>query len=174
MVSAIIYNSQTGSCKRYAQNLSAALHLPVYPQSACPARPGAEVIFVSWALAGKAVGLKHILADYDLAGLVQVGMSPVYPGSEAAVRKANSLGAGIKVFCRQGAFHMDKLPLPFKLIMKLKCREIAGKLAKKAQLSEAEQALYRMASTGEGEPPTWDVADIASAFRVPGGGLVQE
>lgn len=174
MISAIVYHSQTGSCERYAKMLSAALHLPLFSDKSFPGRSDGEVIFVTWALAGKAAGLKKLREKCRLAALVQVGMSPVYPGAADKVRAANGLGSDVKVFVRQGAFHMSRLPLPFRLIMKLKCKEIAGKLAKKDRLNEAEQALYKMAVSGEGEPPVWTVSDIVEVLRVPGGGLSQK
>lgn len=174
MISAIVYHSQTGSCERYAKMLSAALHLPLFSDKSFPGRTDGEVIFVSWALAGKASGLKKMQEKCRLAALVLVGMSPVYPGAADRAREANGLGSDVKVFVRQGAFHMQKLPLPFRLIMKLKCREIAGRLKKKDRLNEAERALYKMATTGEGEPPVWTVSDIVEALRVPGGGLSQK
>ena len=89
-------------------------------------------------------------------------------------KAANGLSPSFPLFVRQGAFHMSRLPAPMRFVMKLKCREIAARLErKKPNLSPAEQALYTMVTTGEGEPPTWDVSDIARAFTPDGGGLHQ-
>ena len=174
MASSIVYRSKTGSCKRYAELLSAALHLPAYPDGKAPLRSGGEVIYVSWALAGKAVGLKKALKNYDLAGVVLVGMSPVYPDSVEKARAANGLGDWMPFFVLQGGFDMARLSGPMKLIMKVKCREIAAGLErKKDQLSPAEQALYTMAATGRGEPPVWDASEIVRHYLPDGGGLHQ-
>lgn len=173
MLSAILYQSQTGSCERYARMLSAALHLPLYPADQCPARQDGEVLFVTWVMAGKAVGLKKLQKRFRLGGLVQVGMSPVYPGMADKARAANGLDSSLPVFCRQGGFHMNRLPLPQQLAMRAMNKTIAGKLSKKSALDEAEKALYGMARTGDGEPPVWDVSDIAAYYTVPGGGLKQ-
>ena len=174
MIAAIVYHSKTGSCERYAKELSRTLHLPAYADGKAPTRADGQIIYVSWALAGKLVGLKKAMQRYDVAGAVLVGMSPVYPNSVENAKAANGLSPSFPLFVRQGAFHMSRLPAPMRFVMKLKCREIAARLErKKPNLSPAEQALYTMVTTGEGEPPTWDVSDIARAFTPDGGGLHQ-
>ena len=174
MVASIVYHSKTGSCERYAKELSRALHLPAYELGKAPTRADGQVIYIGWAMAGKLVGLKKAMQQYDVAGAVLVGMSPVYPGSVENAKNANGLSPSFPLFVRQGGFHMNRLSGPMKLIMKLKCREIATRLApKKGSFTPAEQALYTMATTGEGEPPAWDVSDIALFFNPDGGGLHQ-
>ena len=64
------------------------------------------------------------------------------------------------MFCLQGAFDLNKLPLPFKLIMKIKCKDIVSRLEAKGTLNEQEKALYTMASTGSGQPASWNVDEI--------------
>lgn len=161
MISAIIYNSITGSCERYAREMSRKLAIPCVSTKNLKLPKGVEVIYVGWALAGKVVGLSKVQKDYTVKAVVQVGMSPVYPGAEETCAKKNGL-AGTKVFVKQGRFDINKLPLPFKLIMKAKCKEIAAKLQAKGNLNEAEQATLQMASTGKGEPPCWDAADVVA------------
>ena len=48
------------------------------------------------------------------------------------------------VFYLQGGFDINKLKGPMKLIMKMKCKEIAGRLSVRAELSPAEQATLDM------------------------------
>lgn len=165
MFNAIIYNSCTGSCKRYAEMLSAQLHIPAYPLGKEPTRPGSNVIFVGWVFAGKVAGYKKAAKKFDVGAVVSVGMSPVGSKSEALARKNNSFGYGMKVFCRQGAFNINKLPLPLKLIMQVKNKEIAARFEGRTDLSPAEKATYTMASTGVGEPPCWCVDDIVESCK---------
>ncbi len=161
MISAIIYSSTTGSCEFLAREMSRKLAIPCYSVKGLKLPKGMEVIYVGWALAGKVVGLSKIRKDYRVKAVVQVGMSPVYPSSVETCVRQNDL-AGVKVFVKQGRFDIDRLPLPFKLIMKVKCKEIASKLAAKGNLTEAEQATLKMAQTGKGEPPCWDVEDVVA------------
>lgn len=161
MISAIIYRSTTGSCEFYAREMSRKLAIPCIDAKNLKLPKGMEVIYVGWALAGKVVGLSKIQKDYDVKAVVQVGMSAVYPGAEEKCAKQNGL-AGTKVFVKQGRFDINRLPLPFKLIMKAKCKEIAERLEAKGNLNEAEQATLKMAKTGKGEPPCWDVEDVVA------------
>lgn len=162
MISAVVYNSCTGSCKKYAELLSAAIHVPAMPLKSAKVRDCGSVIYVSWIFAGKVCGLDKAVKQFDVAAVVQVGMSAVSAESESFCRKNNAIPAGAAVFCRQGGFNINKLPLPLKLVMKLKCREIVARLEKKGQLTEQENATLIMASTGVGEPPRWDVDDIVA------------
>ena len=161
MISAIIYSSTTGSCEFYAREMSRKLAIPCYSVKNLKLPKGMEVIYVGWAMAGKIVGLSKVRKDYAVKAVVQVGMSPVYPTSADAASKQNDL-SGVKVFVKQGRFDINRLPLPFKLIMKVKCKEIAGRMEAKGNLNEAEQALLKMAKTGKGEPPCWDVEDVVA------------
>lgn len=160
MISAIVYNSCTGSCKKYAELLSARIHAPAMPLESAYVRDGGKIIYVSWIFAGKVCGLEKAARRFNVAAVVQVGMGAVYDKSETVCREKNSIPRGAAVFCRQGGFNLNKLPLPFKLIMKLKCKAIAERLESKGQLNEQEQATLTMASTGVGGPAHWDVDDI--------------
>ncbi len=44
--------------------------------------------------------------------------------------------------------------------MKIKNKEIAARFEGKTELSDAQKATFKMASTGVGEPPCWCVDDI--------------
>lgn len=162
MPSAIVYQSLTGSCKRYAELLSARLHIPCHPVGKYKAREGAEVIFVGWAFAGKAVGYAKANEKYNIAAVVLVGMGAVNEGSADFGREANNVPDNVAFFCVQGGFHLQKLPFPYRLIMKIKCKDIVKRLEAKETLSEQDMATYKMASTGDGEPASWDIDEIVS------------
>ena len=44
--------------------------------------------------------------------------------------------------------------------MKIKCKDIVSRLEAKGTLNEQEKALYTMASTGSGQPASWNVDEI--------------
>lgn len=161
MFSAIIYNSLTGSGEKYAKLLSAALHIPAKPMGDY-VRPDGQVIYIGWTFAGKIVGYKKTTAKYDVGAVVQVGMAGGGENSAEVAAAQNKIPSCVKVFSVQGGFYMDKLPLPLRLIMKLKNKQIAEGLKKKPSLSDREQALLTMASTGTGEPAGWDVDEIVA------------
>lgn len=160
MFNAIVYNSCTGSCQRYAEMLSAQLHIPAYKLGKEYIKDSDRIIYVGWLFAGKIMGYDKAAKKYDIGAVVQVGMSPVSAKSEATAREKNTISADVPVFTRQGGFDLNKLPLPFKLIMKIKNKEIAARFEGKSNLSEQEKATYKMAATGAGEPACWCVCDI--------------
>lgn len=160
MVSAIVYSSKTGSCKRYAEMLSAALHVPAMTIEKAPVRNDGEVIYVGWAMAGKVVGYEKTAKKMNVTALVQVGMSPVTEKLLGEVREKNAVPDGVQVFAKQGAFDMKKLPIPYRIIMKAINKKIATGLSKKAERTAEEEATYQMALNGAGQPAAWDVSDI--------------
>lgn len=169
MISAIIYSSTTGSCKKYAEKLSAALHVPAFDAKKVYTPKGREVIYVGWLFAGKVVGLEKAMKDYDVAAVVQVGMSVSGPEANAACREKNALDASVEVFSLQGRFNLNGLPLPLKLIMKIKNKDIVKRLnavAAKGALTPAQQATLKMAETGYGEPATWDGVQVVIDWAI--------
>ncbi len=165
MISAIVYSSQTGSCQKYAELLSAALHVPAMPLDKAKVRSDGQVIYIGWLFAGKIVGYNKAVKKFNIAAVVQVGMASVGPASAEICRETNNVPDDTAVFCRQGRFDMNGLPLLFRLIMKVKNKDIVARLEKKGELDEQDQALYMMASSGFGEPASWDVQDIVNWAR---------
>lgn len=168
MISAIIYSSTTGSCKKYAEKMSAALHIPAFDAKKVYTPKGREVIYVGWLFAGKVVGLDKAMKEYDVVAVVQVGMGD-NSAAEAACREKNGLASGVAVFSLQGRFDLNGLPLPLRLIMKIKNKDIAKRLnakAAKTALTPAEKACLKMAETGKGEPATWDGAQTVIDWAI--------
>lgn len=127
MFSAIVYKSTTGSCKKYADLLSARLHIPAFPLGKEYIPADTKIIYVGWLFAGKIMGYDKAAKKYDIGAVVQVGMSPVSAKSEEVCREKNAVCADVPVFTRQGAFNINKLPPHFRFIMKIKNKEIAAR-----------------------------------------------
>jgi len=161
MISAVVYNSLTGSCEKYAQLISAALHVPAIPMGG-HVRSGGKVIYIGWARAGSIYGYDKAAKNYDIAAAVLVSMSPAGEKNIEAARKAGNIPQEVKVFNVQGAFHMKKLPAPYRLVMKLINKQIEKRISSLPSPSEAELATLRMAQSGEGEPAQWNIDDIVA------------
>ena len=71
-------------------------------------------------------------------------MSPPSPELAEGLRAAMKIPEGVPVFYLQGGFDINRLSLPLKLIMKVKCRQIAARLRAKGELTEAEQLTLEM------------------------------
>mgnify|MGYP002624811313 CR=1 FL=1 len=164
MIDAIVYNSETGSCEKYARLISEATGVPVYSYSQAKALNAKKVMYISWLTAGKVNGLAKAQQELPLAAIVQVGITPVDASTEAKTRKANKIPANTAVFCKQGGLHMSNLAAPYKAAMTLVNKAVYAKLKKKDRdsLDEQERALYGMVTTGEGEPANWDVSDVVA------------
>lgn len=165
MITAIVYNSETGSCERYARELSRALHIPCEPLHKNHVRSDGKVIYVSWVMAGKVVGYPKAAKTLDIAAVVAVGMSPVTEKLTAASREKNQIPFGTEFFLLQGGFNINKLNLPMKAAMTVMDKKIArGLKAKQAQkpLTDQEEATLNMAVNGQGEPAAWDCSEVIS------------
>ena len=106
---------------------------------------------------------------YDVCCVVSVGMGDPAVNPAEVCRKKNGLGSDIAVFPLQGRFDLKRLPLPYRLIMKIKIKDIAKRLnakAAKTTLTAGEQACLTMATLGHGEPATWDGIKDAIAWDV--------
>ena len=94
-----------------------------------------------------------------MGGVGSVGMGAPAANAEEVCRKTNGLGTDIAGVPLQGRFDLERLPLPYRLIMKVKIKDIAKRLPAKAAkptLTPAAQACLTMATVGRGEPATWD------------------
>ena len=147
MITAIIYNSGTGSCERYARELSRQLHIPCEPLHKHHVRTDGKVIYVGWVMAGSVVGYAKAAQTLDIAAVVAVGMSPVTPALVAKSREANKIPAGVEFFL----LLMDK-----KIVRGLRAKEA------KAPLNAQEQATLNMALNGDGEPASWDCSEVVA------------
>ena len=145
----IVYKSNTGYTEQYAKLLGKALEMPSYELSNVPeCHKGAEVIYLGWLFAGTIVGYKKCARKYKVRCVAGVGMSPPTPELAEGLRATMKIPSAVPVFYLQGGFDITKLKGPMKLIMKVKCREIAGRLTAKPELNAAEQATYEMTQHG--------------------------
>ena len=167
MINAIVYSSCTGSCKKYAQMMSEATDLPAYSLKEFRQQKNKRpIVYVGWLFGGMIMGLSKARLAGRVKAVCQVGMGPETPALEGIARKKNCIPfKKTPVFYFQGAFNINKLPLPLRLIMKKKTVEIAEGLERKGSLSEQEKATLAMAKNGVGDPAAWDISKFAAWFN---------
>lgn len=143
-VSAIVYTSNTGFTRRYAQLLSRAAALPAYDLagSALPA-DGAPVVYLGWLCAGGIKGLGKARKRFQVKAVCAVGMSPENDLKALAERN----GVECPLFCAQGGYAPEKLKGMDKLVMSVVTRLIASTQAKKVKTPE-ERAQLEQIRTG--------------------------
>ena len=106
----IVYHSDTGFTREYAQLLARAEKLREYSlsEAAGQLRPGSRVFFLGPLMGGAIKGLKEARKRYDLVGACGVGMSPPAPEILEALKKNNATG-DLPLFYLQGGWAPDRV-----------------------------------------------------------------
>ena len=73
---AIVYTSNTGSTAKYAKLLSHQICVPSYSmaEAKTKVKPGAEIIYMGWIMAGKIKGYPEAARKYNIKAVCGVGM----------------------------------------------------------------------------------------------------
>lgn len=160
MKTIVIYNSQTGFTKRYAEWIAEETGADCLALSSAKKMDLAAyeaIIFGGWACAG---GISKIgwfkgntdkWADKKLIAFC-VGASPIdNPEIDIALKRNfnESEQEKIKTFYCPGGFNYEKMPLPSKLMMKMFIKTLKAKKDK----TEAEQRMIKMISS------SYDISD---------------
>ena len=162
----IVYSSNTGFTEQYAKLLGRALDMPSYKLGNVPAcHKGAEAIYLGWLFAGKIVGYRKCAKKYNISCAVGVGMSPPSPELAEGLRATEKIPAGTPVFYLQGGFDITKLKGPMKLVMKVKCKEIAARLNAKGELTQAERATLEMTQGAASAVDGANLAEIIALYK---------
>ena len=122
MIKAIIYTSNAGHTKRYAEMSAEKLGIPAYSlkEAKKQVRKKSDVIYMTWIKKGKLVDLNKARSKYNLKAICGVGMSGPGKGTTAALQAKNKINAlKEKVFYMQGGFDMTKLTGANQIMMNL-------------------------------------------------------
>lgn len=146
---AIVYTTQTGSTKRYAQMISEGTGLPVYSfkDSKKNVPVGADIVYLGWINAGKIQGYRKASKRYKIRAACGVGMSKTGTMTEN-VRKRTRIAESVPLFTLQGNFNIDKLHGFYRLIMALMAKAIKNDLENKKDLSLEEADIADMVIHG--------------------------
>lgn len=160
MKTIVIYNSQTGFTKRYAEWIAEAAGADCLELSAAKKKDLAAydaIIFGGWACAGNISKLSWFKGNIDRwAGkkLIAfcVGASPIdNPEIDIALKRTlnESEHKKVKIFYCPGGLNYEKMSTPSKLMMKM----FVKKLKAQKNKTEAEQIMVKMISS------SYDISD---------------
>lgn len=160
MKTIVIYNSQTGFTKRYAEWIAEAMGADCFELSAAKKKDLAAydaIIFGSWACAGGISKLGWFKGNVDRwrdKKLIAfcVGASPIdSPEIDPALKRnfTESEREKISVFYCPGGLNYEKMPAPSKLMMKMLLITLKAKKGK----TEADQEMIKMISA------SYDISD---------------
>lgn len=160
MKTIVIYNSQTGFTKRYAEWIAEAARADCLELSVAKKKDLTSyeaIIFGSWACAGSISKISWFKgninkwADKKLIAFC-VGASPIdSPEIETALKKIfnESERKKAKIFYCPGGFNYEKMPVPSKLMMKMFIKTLKAKKDK----TEEDEIMIKMISS------SYDISD---------------
>lgn len=160
MKTIVIYNSQTGFTKRYAEWIAEATGADCLELSAAKKKDLAAydaIVFGGWACAGnisKLSWFKGNIDRWDGKKLIAfcVGASPIdNPEIDIALKRNlnESEHKKVKIFYCPGGLNYEKMSTPSKLMMKM----FVKKLKTQKNKTEAEQIMVKMISS------SYDISD---------------
>jgi hypothetical protein len=118
MIRAIVYKSNTGFTKKYAELLSAETGLPYYALSENRVKSGEPVIFMGWISAGKIKGYSKALKKYDVRAVAGVGLRAQDSAALNELITQNKI-SDVPAFYLRGGLDMNRLRGMNKFLLKM-------------------------------------------------------
>lgn len=163
---AIVYESNTGFTKKYAELLSKETGLAAYERKEAGAKlkKGTEVIYMGWLMAGSVKGYKQASKKYRVKALAGVGMgSPNDKAVEDIVKKYSI--ADMPVFYLQGGFDMNKLHGVYRVMMKNMAKIMGSATNKKEVKTDEELLMLEVVANGRDFVRTENLNSIISWIK---------
>lgn len=165
-IKAIVYESNTGNTRRYAEMLSEILSIPAFSTMDNSVLFGKrdEVIFLGWICAGKVNGLRLANVKYNPIIIAGVGMMP--PSEEYAldIKRQNNIDEPF--FYLQGGVQREKQKGFYKVMFKALTHPLLHKWEKdKTQLKENEIQLVDIIKNGESFVNEKNLSAIISKYK---------
>lgn len=140
----IVYETNTGSCERYAKMLSEKMGLEAVSLSSTCEGDADEVVFIGWIMAGTIQGLETARKNFaSIKAVCAVGMMP--PESQLEKLKEKNLVTE-QIFALPGAFDMKKLSGMYKMMMGMMMRMLKSQF--KDSENEKEREAYALFEKG--------------------------
>lgn len=147
----IIYTTNTGSTRHYAELLAKKTGIPVYSltEAKKTVKAGADIIYLGWIMAGSVKGYAAAAKRYNVRAVCGVGMGQTGTQTEN-VREKTAIPAKIPVFTLQGNFDVKKLHGIYRPMMELMVKTAGKGLAeKKDRTPEKDDMLDMMLHGGD-------------------------
>lgn len=150
MITAIVYASNTGHTKEYAELFSGKTGLPALTvqeaEQTLPAKT--EVLFMGWLMAGAIKGYKKAAGRFTVRAVCAVGMTYV-EDQRADLIKGNAVPAGTPLFCLDGGFEMEKLHGLYRFMMKCMRAVVGRQLKAKTDRTPREEEMLALMADGK-------------------------
>ena len=145
MVKAIVYKSETGFTKEYAEILSKKINVPCYTleEAKKNLNKSDEIVYLGWICAGSIKGVNRVRNKYQVKCYGAVGAFPKDDKYIESLVKLNELEKG-KLFYLRGGINFKKLKGYKKLIVKI----VGNVLEKNNKDKEGSEELIRLFNEG--------------------------
>jgi hypothetical protein len=148
-IKAIVYESNTGFTKEYAELLSKTIGIPAIPtiDNSILFGDREAVIFLGWVCAGKINGIRMARLKFNPVIIAGVGMTPQSDKYAFALAQQNNID--VPFYYLQGGLHREKLKGFYKMMFKMVANPILRKAEKgKSQLTEHEKQMVSLIKNG--------------------------
>ena len=135
MIKAIVYKSNTGYTKQYAEMLGESLKVPVYnlKEAKSKLKKNDEIVFLGWICATKIQGLSKI-KNYNVKCIGAVGAYPVEKNYIESLIQANKVN--VELFYLRGGLDLNKLTG-----LKKKVLQFVGNMMEKENKAENQEMI---------------------------------
>lgn len=166
-VKAIVYTSNTGYTKEYAELLAKRLGLPMYSlkEANKALNKGDEIIYLGWLMASMIKGYSKAAKRYTIAAVCGVCLGST--GSQLeAVRKSNSLPSTLPTFTLQGGYDKTRLHGMYKLMMGMVEKSLIKQICEKDVQTEEDKVILNMLQNGGSAVSEKNLKDIYSLIKL--------
>ena len=165
-MNAMIYTSNTGSTAYYAKALALETGLPAYSMAEADKKvqKGAEIIYLSWLMAGAVQGYAAAAKRYDICGVCAVAMGRCGTQTEE-VRHKNHIPESIPLFMLQGNFDIKKLHGIYRFMMNIIVKTAGKTLAEKQDRTADEEDMLDMMQNGIGRVKTENLRPVLEWYE---------
>ena len=149
MIEAIVYTSETGFTKKYAEILAEETGISVYnlKEGKEKVKKDAEIIYMGWIMAGGVKNYNKAKNKYHVKALCAVGMAaPSEEQYKGIVKKYNLQEP---LFYLQGGYDKTKLKGMYKFMMNSMEKVIKSGLEKKENKTPEELEMLEMIENGK-------------------------
>ncbi len=147
---AIVYESNAGHTKAYAEMLGKKLNLPVYSlKESKSVENKADIIYMGWLMGGTVSGLKKAAEKFNVKAVSMTGMA-AEEDLQNDVEKVNSMYGIDKnsIFILRGGFELSKLKGIFKFMMGAMSKNVCKDIQNKTERTDKDNQTYEMFTKG--------------------------
>ena len=166
---AIVYTTQTGSSRQYAQLLAEKTGCSAYSldraKETVPA--GAEIIYVGWVSASTVKGYAAAAKRYNIRAVCAVGMGQTGTQTDV-IRSKNSIPDSVPLFTLQGNFDVKKLHGVYRVMMDIMVKTAGKALADKPDRTPEEDDLLDMMINGGNRVSPKNLSDVLDWYEEKG------